>query len=143
MAESAVYVLEKMAHGFRRLGRAAGGGFYDYPEGEAKHLWPGLSVFQRGAKAISDDDIRDRLSMIQSIETMRCLQEGVVQYEHDANIGSIMGWGFPAYTGGSLQFVHHCGAKAFMLRIAELQARYGNRFAAPELLKQLAGDQGP
>ena len=140
MSESAVYVLEKMAHGFKRLGRAEGGGFYDYPEGEAKRLWSGLSVFQRGAKPISNEDIRDRLSMIQSIETMRCLEEGVVQHEHDANIGSIMGWGFPAHTGGTLQFVHHWGVKAFLSRAKELQTRYGDRFMAPQCLQKLAED---
>lgn len=138
MAESAVYVLEKMAHGFKRLGRAAGAGFYEYPEDAEKHLWSGLSVFARGAKPITDADIRDRLSMIQSLESLRCLQEGVVQHDHDVNIGSIMGWGFPAYTGGCLQFVHHWGAKAFLTRAQELQARYGDRFSPPELLDRLA-----
>ena len=140
MAESAVYVLEKMAHGFKRLGRAHGAGFYEYPEGEPKRLWEGLSVFMRGAKPISDEDIRDRLSMIQSIETLRCLQEQVLEHDHDANIGSIMGWGFPAYTGGTLQFVHHWGPKAFLARSLELQSRYGERFNPPALLHQLAKD---
>ena len=138
MAESAVYVLEKMAHGFKRLGRAAGAGFYEYPEGEPKRLWEGLSVFMRGAKPVSDDDIRDRLSMIQSIETLRCLQEQVLEHDHDANIGSIMGWGFPAYTGGTLQFIHHFGPQAFLDRSLELQSRYGERFSPPALLHQLA-----
>ncbi|HAB46722.1 MAG TPA: hypothetical protein DCE31_00070 [Lautropia sp.] len=127
-----------MAHGFKRLGRAAGAGFYEYPEGESKHLWEGLSVFTRGAKPVSDEDIRDRLSMIQSIETLRCLQEQVLAHDHDANIGSIMGWGFPAYTGGTLQFVHHYGPQAFLARSLELQARYGERFSPPALLHQLA-----
>jgi 3-hydroxyacyl-CoA dehydrogenase/enoyl-CoA hydratase/3-hydroxybutyryl-CoA epimerase len=141
MAESAVYVLEKMAHGFKRLGRAAGAGFYEYPEGELKRLWEGLSVFMRGAKPVSDEDIRDRLSMIQSIETLRCLQEQVLEHDHDANIGSIMGWGFPAYTGGTLQFIHHFGPQAFLDRSLELQSRYGERFSPPALLHQLAKNQ--
>ena len=141
MAESAVYVLEKMAHGFKRLGRAAGAGFYEYPEGEPKRLWEGLSVFMRGAKPVSDEDIRDRLSMIQSIETLRCLQEQVLEHDHDANIGSIMGWGFPAYTGGTLQFIHHFGPQAFLDRSLELQSRYGERFSPPALLHQLAKNQ--
>jgi 3-hydroxyacyl-CoA dehydrogenase/enoyl-CoA hydratase/3-hydroxybutyryl-CoA epimerase len=141
MAESAVYVLEKMAHGFKRLGRAAGAGFYEYPEGEPKRLWEGLSVFMRGAKPVSDEDIRDRLSMIQSIETLRCLQEQVLEHDHDANIGSIMGWGFPAYTGGTLQFIHHFGPQAFLDRALELQSRYGERFTPPALLHQLAKNQ--
>jgi len=138
MAESAVYVLEKMAHGFKRMGRAYGGGFYDYPEGEPKRLWPGLAAFSRAAKPISDTDIRDRLTMVQSIETLRCLQEGVVQAEHDANIGAIMGWGFPAWTGGTLQYVHHVGAHRFLARCKALQAQYGDRFAPPAILHTLA-----
>jgi 3-hydroxyacyl-CoA dehydrogenase/enoyl-CoA hydratase/3-hydroxybutyryl-CoA epimerase len=138
MAESAVYVLEKMAHGFKRMGRAHGGGFYEYPEGEPKRLWPGLAAFSRAAKPISDADIRDRLTMVQSIETLRCLQEGVLQAEHDANIGAIMGWGFPAWTGGTLQYVHHVGARRFLARCKALQAHYGNRFAPPAILHTLA-----
>jgi len=138
MAESAVYVLEKMAHGFKRMGRAYGGGFYDYPEGEPKRLWPGLVAFSRAARPISDTDIRDRLTMVQSIETLRCLQEGVVRAEHDANIGAIMGWGFPAWTGGTLQYVHHVGAPRFLARCKALQAQYGDRFAPPAILHTLA-----
>ncbi|NDE46456.1 MAG: 3-hydroxyacyl-CoA dehydrogenase, partial [Betaproteobacteria bacterium] len=68
----------------------------------------------------------------------RCLQEQVLAHDHDANIGSIMGWGFPAYTGGTLQFVHHYGPRAFLARSLELQARYGERFSPPALLHQLA-----
>ena len=139
MTESAVYVLEKMAHGFKRLGRAHGAGFYEYPEAEPKRLWPGLKVFARGAKPISDLDIRDRLSMVQSLETLRCLQEGVLQTEHEANIGSIMGWGFPAWTGGTLQYVHHCGAGRFLARSKVLQGLYGERFAPPAILHTMAG----
>ena len=138
MAPTAVYVLEKMAHGFKRLGRAHGAGFYEYPEGEPKHLWPGLAVFARGAKAIPDADIRDRLSMVQSIETLRCLQEGVLQAGHDANIGAIMGWGFPAWTGGTLQYVHHLGPAHFLARCKELEARYGERFTPPAILHTMA-----
>jgi 3-hydroxyacyl-CoA dehydrogenase/enoyl-CoA hydratase/3-hydroxybutyryl-CoA epimerase len=138
MAESAVYVLEKMAHGFKRMGRAYGGGFYEYPEGEPKRLWPGLAAFSRAAKPISDAEIRDRLTMVQSIETLRCLQEGVLQAEHDANIGAIMGWGFPAWTGGTLQYVHHVGPRRFLARCKALQAHYGERFAPPAILHTLA-----
>ena len=143
MAESAVYVLEKMSHGYRRMGRAHGGGFYDYPADGPKHLWPGLSAFAKGGKAVNPDDINDRLLYAQAIETVRCLQEGVLGSTRDANIGSIFGWGFPAYTGGTAQFVNHVGVARFVERARELAARYGERFEPPALLVQLAAEGRP
>jgi 3-hydroxyacyl-CoA dehydrogenase / enoyl-CoA hydratase / 3-hydroxybutyryl-CoA epimerase len=135
MPEQAVYVLEKMAHGFKRMGRAYGAGFYDYPEGETKQLWDGLAVFSRGAKDVPMQDIKDRILYIQAIETIRCLEEGVLLSTRDANIGAIFGWGFPAYTGGTAQFVNHIGVTKFTERAKELAAKYGERFAPPHLLQ--------
>ena len=132
--ESAVYVLEKMAHGFRRMGRAYGGGFYEYPEHGEKALWPGLRAFERGGRSIPFEDIKDRMLYVQAIETIRCLQEGVLESTRDANIGSIFGWGFPAWSGGTIQFVNHVGARAFAVRARELAQRYGERFVPPEML---------
>ncbi len=143
MPESAVYVLEKMAHGFKRMGRAHGGGFYDYPEDGEKSLWPGLKVFERGARPIPLEDMKDRLLYVQALETIRCLQEGVLQSTRDANIGSIFGWGFPAYTGGTAQFVNHVGVPAFVARARELAARYGERFEPPALLLKLLDEGKP
>jgi 3-hydroxyacyl-CoA dehydrogenase / enoyl-CoA hydratase / 3-hydroxybutyryl-CoA epimerase len=143
MPESAVYVLEKMAHGFKRMGRAYGAGFYEYPEGEPKALWDGLSVFQRGAKDIPLDDIKDRLLYVQAIETVRCMDEGIVSSTRDANIGSIFAWGFPGYTGGTAQFVNYVGVTAFVARADELAARYGERFRAPQSLRDKAANNTP
>ena len=141
MPESAVYVLEKMSHGYKRLGRAWGAGFYDYPSDGPKTLWSGLSVFARGAKRQpSHNDIRERLLYIQSLETIRCLDEGVLESVRDANLGSIFGWGFPAWAGGSLQFVNHVGLARFTARAQELAAQYGDRFQPPESLIARARD---
>lgn len=136
MPESAVYVLEKMAHGYKRLGRAHGAGFYDYPENGRKSLWPGLSVFQRGARKASPsvDEIRERLLYAQALETLRCMDEGVLESVRDANIGSILGWGFPAWTGGTVQYVNHIGVKRFVERARELAAMHGERFTPPASL---------
>jgi 3-hydroxyacyl-CoA dehydrogenase/enoyl-CoA hydratase/3-hydroxybutyryl-CoA epimerase len=134
MPKQAVYVLEKMAHGFKRMGRADGGGFYEYPEGEAKHLWPGLKAFERRAKRVPDEEIRERLLYVQSIEAVRCLQEGVLENVRDANIGSIFGWGFPAYTGGAIQLINHVGPSAFVARAREFASMHGERFEPPALL---------
>jgi len=139
--ESAVYVLEKMAHGFGRMGRAHGGGFYDYPQHGGKTLWPGLTVFERGGRSIPFEDVKDRMLYVQAIETIRCLQQGVLESTRDANIGSIFGWGFPAWTGGTIQFVNHVGVRAFAARAQALAQRYGERFAPPELLSKHA-EQG-
>lgn len=134
MPETAVYVLEKMAHGYRRMGRAHGGGFYDYPPDAEKSLWPGLQAFERAGRAVPIEDVRDRLLYVQSIETIRCIEEGIVETARDANIGSIFGWGFPAWTGGTLRFVDHVGARRFAERARELARKYGERFAPPALL---------
>ena len=138
MPESAVYVLEKMAHGYKRMGKADGGGFYDYPSDEPAELWPGLKTFERGGRKVSDDDVRDRLLYIQALETLRCLQEGVVRSEDDANTGSVRGWGFPATTGGALRFIDRAGAVEFGRRARELADRYGERFAPPASLNTRA-----
>lgn len=138
MPKPAVYVLEKMAHGFNRMGRAYGNGFYDYPEDEPKELWPGLKAFERRARKIPAEDVTDRLLYVQAIEALRCLQEGVIDQVRDANVGSILGWGFPAYTGGAIQFVNHVGASSFVSRARELAARYGERFEPPALVVKRA-----
>ncbi len=143
MPESAIYVLEKMAHGFKRMGRAYGAGFYDYNEDGSKTLWEGLSVFERGGEDISLDDIKDRLLYAQSVDAVRCMDEGVVGSSRDANIGSIMGWGFPGYTGGAVQFVNHIGVSRFVARADELATQYGERFRVPQSLRDLANAGKP
>lgn len=141
--ESAVYVLEKMAHGFRRMGRAWGGGFYEYPEGGEKTLWPGLKVFERGARTVRHDDIAERLLYVQALDAARCLEEGVVAAPREANIGALFGWGFPAWTGGPIQYINHVGVAHFVARAQELAQRYGTRFAPPALLLRHASEGQP
>ena len=143
MPEAAVYVLEKMAHGYRRMGRACGGGFYDYPSDGEKSLWPGLQAFERARGKVSLDDVRDRLLYVQSLETIRCVEEGIVETARDANIGSILGWGFPAWTGGTLRFIDHTGAQRFAERAHELARTHGARFEPPALLERHARSGEP
>lgn len=134
MPESAVYVLEKMAHGFKRMGRASGAGFYDYTEGEAPQLWSGLKTFERGARQISEDDVRDRLLYALALEVVRCLQEGVVDSNDDADKASVLGAGFPASAGGAIGFVNAVGVVQFVERTGALSQRFGPRFDPPALL---------
>ena len=128
-------VVEKMVNVLKRPGRAGGGGFYEYPAAGKKFLWPELSShFGGGALEIPYQDMKDRILFIQAIETIRCMEEGVLESVRDANIGSIMGIGFPKWTGGAIQFVNQYGLEKFTLRARELAAKYGTRFNPPALL---------
>jgi 3-hydroxyacyl-CoA dehydrogenase/enoyl-CoA hydratase/3-hydroxybutyryl-CoA epimerase len=132
-------VIERMAEGLKRPGRAGGGGYYEYPEGAPKHLWSGLQAeFGKPGADVPFEDLRDRILYIQAIEAIRIMQEGVIECARDANIGSVLGIGFPRWTGGVLQFVNMVGLPAFAQRAAELAQRYGERFAPPALLLDMA-----
>jgi 3-hydroxyacyl-CoA dehydrogenase / enoyl-CoA hydratase / 3-hydroxybutyryl-CoA epimerase len=122
-------LVAKMVKEFKRPGRAAGAGFYDYPAGGKKTLWPGLAEhFGKASVAWDIQEIKDRLLYRQSIETARCLHEGVLTSVHDANIGSIFGIGFPVWTGGALQFIYGMGIDAFTQRAAQLAQTHGAGF---------------
>jgi 3-hydroxyacyl-CoA dehydrogenase/enoyl-CoA hydratase/3-hydroxybutyryl-CoA epimerase len=137
-------VIDLMLKEYKRPGKAAGGGFYDYPAagapaGGRKHLWPELKTrFEKADAQISQEDVRDRLLFIQAIETVRCLEEGVLKSVADANIGSIFGIGFAAWTGGALQFINQYGVKDFVARAQYLAEQYGERFLPPALLLEKA-----
>lgn len=122
-------LVERMVREFGRAGRAAGGGFYDYPAGAAKRLWSGLAQFEKPGVSADFEELRQRFLYRQSIETARCLAEGVLSSVHEANIGSIFGIGFPAWTGGALQFVASEGLENYLRRADALAQRYGERFA--------------
>ncbi len=114
-----------------RPGRAGGGGFYDYPaeKGARKSLWPQLKVlYEKPGQAWAMADIQDRLLYRQAVETARCLSENVLTSVAEANVGSIFGIGFPAWTGGAMQFIYGMGIAAFEQRAAELAQRFGPGF---------------
>jgi 3-hydroxyacyl-CoA dehydrogenase/enoyl-CoA hydratase/3-hydroxybutyryl-CoA epimerase len=128
-------VIVKMVRELKRSGRAAGGGFYEYPKEGRKFLWPGLTkAFGRDSAAWDPEELKDRILYRQAIETARCLDEGVLTTVHDGNIGSIFGIGFPAWTGGALQFIDYVGPAKFAARAAQLAAKFGERFAPPKSL---------
>jgi 3-hydroxyacyl-CoA dehydrogenase/enoyl-CoA hydratase/3-hydroxybutyryl-CoA epimerase len=133
-------VILKMVKELKRPGRAAGGGFYEYPQDGKKFLWPELArIFGKNGVAQWDmQELKDRILMRQSIETVRCLQEGVLGTAHDANIGSIFGIGFPAWTGGALQYINYVGVKQFAERAEALAKKHGARFEPPQLLRDKA-----
>ena len=129
-------LVERMVKELKRPGRAGGGGFYDYPVGQKKALWTGLkTTFERADVAYDMTDIKDRLLYRQAVETARCLSENVLTTVHDANIGSIFGIGFPAWTGGAMQFIYGVGVDAFIQRAGELAAKFGDGFALTDAVK--------
>jgi 3-hydroxyacyl-CoA dehydrogenase/enoyl-CoA hydratase/3-hydroxybutyryl-CoA epimerase len=135
-------LVERLVKEFKRPGRAGGGGFYDYPQGEPKHLWPQLrTLFEKPALTPpSIDALKQRLLYRQSIETARCLTEGVLTSTYEANIGSIFGIGFPAWTGGAIQFIESEGRETFIATSADLARQHGARFAlSPAVLQRIRG----
>ena len=132
-------VLEAMVREHERTGRAGGGGFYDYPEGGEKHLWKGLAAaFPEASEPLDQRTMIDRMMFVQAIETARCYEEGVLESTADANVGSILGWGFAPFKGGTLQFINDYGVPEFVARSQVLAEDFGPRFAPPELLIRMA-----
>jgi len=132
-------VVDRMLDEYERGGRLAGKGFYEYQDGKRVGLWPGLrEAFPQveDPSQLNLKDLEERMLFIESIETVRCMDEGVIESVADANIGSILGIGFPGWTGGVLQYVngYEGGLAGFVERARELAARYGERFEPPASL---------
>jgi 3-hydroxyacyl-CoA dehydrogenase/enoyl-CoA hydratase/3-hydroxybutyryl-CoA epimerase len=136
-------VVEKMVE-LGRAGRLAGKGFFDYDEsGKRVGLWPGLAEhFPVGSNPVEVDlhELQERMLIIEAVESARCLEEGVLTTTADANIGSIMGIGFPPWTGGVLQYIdgYPGGVAAFVARADELAGKFGARFEPNPLLRKKA-----
>ena len=129
-------VVGVMIDEYGRGGRYHGGGFYEYHADGTKEIWPTLKeLFYKPDFAISDTDVKDRLLFRQVIEALKCLETGVLRSEEDGNIGSIMGIGAPAWTGGLLQFVKTYGYDKFVARCEELAEAYGERFNPPQIAR--------
>jgi 3-hydroxyacyl-CoA dehydrogenase/enoyl-CoA hydratase/3-hydroxybutyryl-CoA epimerase len=138
-AHPAEAVLDRMVDEFSRPGKLEGAGFYEYADGKRTRLWPGLrEAFPPVAdpSAISLRDLQERMMFIEAIESVKCLDEGVIESVADANIGSIMGIGFPGWSGGVLQYIngYDGGLPGFVARARELAETYGERFTPPDSL---------
>jgi 3-hydroxyacyl-CoA dehydrogenase/enoyl-CoA hydratase/3-hydroxybutyryl-CoA epimerase len=122
-------VVKHFVEDLKRLGRKSGAGFYDYPEGGKKVLWSGLAnEYPRLAQQPAVEEVKTRLLYIQALETARCFEEGVLRSVHEADLGSILGWGFPAYTGGTLSYIDTIGPAKFVAECKRLTRAYGERF---------------
>lgn len=129
-------VLDFMVNTAKRTGKLQGAGFYEYPEDEPKRLWRELEThFPLADTELAQQEMIDRLLFVQVLETVRCYEEGVLTSAADANIGSIFGWSFAPYSGGTLQFINGYGLEKFVARARELETRYGERFGVPERLE--------
>lgn len=137
-------VIDAMVVDHERGGRAAGAGFYNYADGKRVGLWEELPELYGGATQIPFDDAKERMLFAEAIESVKCYDEGVLRSVAEANIGSIFGIGFPAWTGGVLQYINGYpgGPAGFVARAQELAAQYGDRFTPPASLVQLAESGG-
>ncbi len=138
-------ILTEMVEQRGRLGRKNRKGFYDYPEGAPKRLWPGLADLQK--KRVSPDEVdfselKHRLLVVQALEAARTVGEGVVTDPREADVGSILGFGFAPFTGGVLSYIDFMGVPAFVDLARRLEAKHGARFAVPDSLAAMAGNGG-
>jgi 3-hydroxyacyl-CoA dehydrogenase/enoyl-CoA hydratase/3-hydroxybutyryl-CoA epimerase len=132
-------VVRHFVEDLKRLGRRAGAGFYDYPAGGRKRLWAGLSgLYAPAARQPTAEDVRLRILCIQALETVRCLEEGVIPEPADADLGSILGWGFPSWTGGTLSFIETVGLGPFVAMCDRFAGLHGERFTATAELRRRA-----
>ncbi len=124
-----------------RLGRKVARGFYDYPEGRKKQLWPGLAThFPPAAQQPRVEELKKRLLYRQALECVRCVEEGVIDDPADADVGAVLGWGFAPYTGGPLSMIDTIGAAAFLAETERMARSHGPRYAAPPLLRRMAAE---
>jgi 3-hydroxyacyl-CoA dehydrogenase/enoyl-CoA hydratase/3-hydroxybutyryl-CoA epimerase len=134
-------LLEEMVEKRGRLGRKNGKGFYDYPQAGPKRLWPGLADLQPkklDPVTISVSELKQRLLVIQALESARCIEEGVVTDVREADVGSILGFGFAPFTGGTISYIDGMGTKAFVALCGDFSKRHGARFKPSKFLLDMA-----
>lgn len=137
-------VVQKFVEDLKRPGRRFGAGFYDYPTDARKHLWPGLrEVYPQASRQPESAEVIKRLLHVQALETARCMEEGVVTTAAEADLGSVLGWGFPAWTGGTLSYVDTVGIREFVAECDRMSKRYGKRFKPSRWLRARAERNEP
>jgi 3-hydroxyacyl-CoA dehydrogenase / enoyl-CoA hydratase / 3-hydroxybutyryl-CoA epimerase len=137
-------LLEDLVEGRQRLGRKNGKGFYDYPQNGPKRLWPGLvellpkQLSREQVEAIDVEELKQRFLAVMAVEAARTFEEGVVTDVREADVGSILGWGFAPYSGGTLSYIDMMGTKRFVALCEHLAKKYGPRFQPGKLLIEMA-----
>lgn len=134
-------LLSEMVETYGRLGRKNGKGFYDYPENGPKRLWPGLAELVSNhipPEKVDMEELKHRLLVTQALEAARTYEEGVVTDPREADVGSIIGFGFAPYSGGTLSYIDNMGAAAFVKLCETLARKHGERFKPNRMLKRMA-----
>ncbi len=137
-APAGMAAVQKMVE-LSRIGKKAGQGFYDYPEGGKKCLWTGLAAqFPVATQQPALDELVQRLINIQSLETARCMEEGVLTTARDADVGSVLAWGVPPFRGGTIGQIHTVGVATFVQQCDALTVKFGERFTPTKTLRDMA-----
>jgi len=132
-------VIRKFVEELDRKGKRFGKGFYEYPKDGKKYLWPGLAdLYPLAEEQPAVEEVMNRMLYRQSLETARCFEEGVLEHPVDADIGSIFGWGFPPWSGGTLSFIDTVGIEHFVSECDRMSAAYGKRFEVSDWLRARA-----
>ncbi len=137
-------LMEDLVEKHGRLGRKNGKGFYDYTPGQPKRLWPGLAdllpkkLSREEVEALDVEELKQRFLVVMAVEAARTFEEKVVTDVREADVGSILGWGFAPYTGGTISYIDMMGTKKFVELCGKFEKKYGKRFAPPKLLVDLA-----
>jgi len=133
-------ILEEMVVKRERFGRKKGKGYYDYPPGGKKRLWPGIGeiVLLKDASAFDIEEIKERILLIQALETARCFEEKVLTDVREADLGAILGFGFAPFTGGPLSYIDTMGVANFVAKCKRYEKKYGARYKPTKQLVAMA-----
>ena len=135
-------IMETMVAELGRYGRKNKKGFYDYPEGGRKRLWPGLQEVAHTTVGEAEPPLvaerKQRLLHRQAVEAARCFEEGVITDPREADVGAILGWGFAPWTGGVISYIDGIGTASFVEQLDALAQKHGDRFSPPQLLRDMA-----
>jgi len=132
-------ITKNLVENYNRIGKKEGKGFYDYPKNTKKKLWNGLKeIFKPDVNTLGQEIVSKRIMHRQALESVRCLDEGVLNSVVDGDIGSVLGWGFPIYTGGAISYVDYIGAQQFVEDCDQFKSKFGLRWEVPSRLREIA-----